>query len=119
MKSKVGMSIFERIILWIIIICNGVIITCINNKIVACLLVVGVCFSAICPYNATKTIEAFFYNQENIKKSALTSVICFFIGFLASGISVFLLIDNWLVKETRGRFYCLLIGNSSVRGASL
>lgn len=96
MKSKIGMSIYERIVLWIIIICNGVIITCINNKTVACLLVVGVCFSALCPYNAAKTIEAYFHNQENIKKSSLASAICFLIGFFASGISVFLLFDNWL-----------------------
>ena len=97
MKSKIGMSIYERIALWVIIICNGVIITCINNKIVACVLVVGVCFSTICPYNAAKTIEAYFYNQENIKNSPLVSAICFLIGFFASGISVFLLFDNWLV----------------------
>lgn len=97
MKSKIGMSIYERIVLWIIIICNGIIISCVNNKIIACMFVVGVCFSAICPYNATKTIEAYFHNQENIKKSSLTSAICFLIGFFVSGISVFLLFDNWLV----------------------
>lgn len=45
--------------------------------------------------NAVKTIEAYFHNQENIKKVP-SRVLFIFDWFFASGISVFLLFDNWL-----------------------
>lgn len=108
MKEKVGMSIYEKVLLWIIISCNGIIISYAHNKIETFFLVVGICLTLMSPYNAIKTVEAHFRNLENINKSSLISIICFLIGFSMSGIAIFF-ISNSLLSYVWWMLYHVLI----------
>lgn len=87
--KKIGQSKYEKICSIVVIVCNGMIISFINNKIWAFILVLGICFSAIALYNAIKEIEAFFYKFENVKKPESLSVILFAIGLITSLVSIY------------------------------